>query len=400
MQKKHKKVMNDPPIRIHGDDSTESTANTAIRLSVETDSEHQAIHFSSEKLSSKNTNKEPNNNSSALFESNILVEKLEGQGAHDIGRGFRSKDLSIEDLKEREEGITGIEDQWLVDSNTHTPWVKKLVITGGSLVLIVGGWLFYKVNNDTPTHVIDAKQVELNLLAAEKNKELTEQENQEAIIKTTTEFLTAKTIESRLAWCSEPDETLKKSQIHFFRNNTFKSYKSVRVDKVDSHVLNGIKVEIVTGDVVWVSPDDIETTETVYLLIVNSENGYRVDWASYANYQPDDYRLFIDSKSQKPSTFRVVVKSRVETGPYLYSYNDDRKYQAYKVEFQGDSETYLYAYTKVGSEQDIKMKKIFGTVNVQRTKKKIMLTLAFPADSDNSQCVEIKDVVSEHWFLP
>ena len=393
MHKKQSKVINEESLEIQeAVDKLTNPQPEVIRLIADDEPEDFEPSVTTSIGNGKKTPVEK-----TLFESDILVNKLEGQSQHELGRGFRSKDLTEEDLKIGKIQRFDLEDQWTENTSLQEKWVKKLVVLGMFLVVLLGGWVFYKVKSSSPN--IDTKYDEIKLIAERQSKIEQELVSEEKIVTTITGFLTAKTMEERLKWSRKPDQINKKIKEHRSRDHEFLSYKKITVEKQKSFLLDEVQTIIATVKVSWVNKDNQEEEESKSILLVNLDGEYLVDWASFVGFQPDDYRAFIKSKSVIPATFRAQVKSNVDVGPYLYSFSDDSKYQAYRVSFKDDDENYLYAYARLDSEEDNKLKKLFTGVKNKHYTRKIMLTLAFPENSETDKCVEIMDVFSEHWFV-
>ena len=332
-----------------------------------------------------------------LFESNVFVDKLEtGEESRELGRGFGSKDLTLEDLGNKGNKVASIEERWNTDNKiADHRWITKIITISLVLILFVGGWAFYnlKFNEEKNNRLVTFEK------SAEK---LGEEEvlDEEILQKTIEAFLQASTMEERLKWSRKPKDTLEKMKHHYTEGSEFKVYKSSKIKKILRKKLNGENVLIVSNEVTRSDELVAGKKDSVLTLLAKDENGnYLVDWSSFEVYQPSDFKSFVSSMSTKPHTFRLVIGSRVETGPYLYSFSDDREYQAYRINISGNEEDYLYAYAKVNSEQDIQLKKLFSQT-ADNVKRKSMLTLVYPENSMTSQCVEIVEVVSIHWFLP
>lgn len=332
-----------------------------------------------------------------LFESNVFVDKLEtGEKSRELGRGFGSKDLTLEDLGNKGNKVASIEERWNTDNKTADHrWITKIITVSLVLILFVGGWAFYnlKFNEEKNNRLVTFEKPSVKLGEEEVLDE-------EMLQKTIEAFLQASTMEERLKWSRKPKDTLEKMKHHYTEGSEFKVYKSSKIKKILRKKLNGENVLIVSNEVTRSDELEAGKKDSVLTLLAKDENGnYLIDWSSFEVYQPSDFKSFVSSMSTKPHTFRLVIGSRVETGPYLYSFSDDREYQAYRINISGNEEDYLYAYAKVNSEQDIQLKKLFSQT-ADNVKRKSMLTLVYPENSMTSQCVEIVDVVSIHWFLP
>lgn len=320
-----------------------------------------------------------------LFESNVLADKLEGENEHDLGRGFGSKDLSLE---VKDNNFKSIEEQWTQENHaTLNPWLIKLIIVIVILLLAFAIWAFSAREKNLDENL--AKMPLLTSIDEEKIKQEDQNNRRKAVIG----FLQASTSEERLKWCRNSEDTKAKMQ-NYYRNESFKSFKFTEIlnsqdltDKEIVLIIAGLDKNVTNG------------IEKVPLILIKQDDGaYCVDWEAFVVYQPSNMKSFMSSMSTEPHAFRLEVASRIGKGPYLYSFNDDRVHQAYRVNIKGDEENYLYAYSKVGSKEESQLREIFDSSI--KLKRRVILTLAYPEDSETEQCVEIIRVDSDLWYLP
>jgi len=208
-----------------------------------------------------------------LFESNVLADKLEGENEHDLGRGFGSKDLSLE---VKDNNFKSIEEQWTQENHAT---------------------------------------LKLTSIDEEKIKQEDQNNRRKAVIG----FLQASTSEERLKWCRNSEDTKAKMQ-NYYRNESFKSFKFTEIlnsqdltDKEIVLIIAGLDKNVTNG------------IEKVPLILIKQDDGaYCVDWEAFVVYQPSNMKSFMSSMSTEPHAFRLEVASRIGKGPYLYSFNDDR----------------------------------------------------------------------------
>ena len=345
------------------------------------------------------------NENTTLYQNDVLVDRIEHDKDDELGRSFRSKDLSEADLTERE-AMPILEDQWIENesSGPNLGWLKKLIIVGVLLVTSASIWSFISLGNEDVAAESRAGELK-NIALMSEQSDSEYYESQKSVLECVESYLEAISIEQRVKYCRNPKSTLRKMTEHYNKASTFDTYQLERIAESSEIKIAGKNVTIVGVYVSSNSGEVIAKNNRKSLLLEKQEDGsYLVDWETAVVYQPADLSEFITGRSSEPHTFRVDVIGMIGYGPYLYTFSDDKKYQAFRLNIRGDDVNYLIGYTKKGSEVDKRMKMVtVSNSNNDRSSKStvpMMLKLVFPKDSKSNQCVEIIEVVSDSWFLP
>lgn len=340
-----------------------------------------------------------------LYQSDALTERVEHDKDDELGKSFRSKDLSEDDLSEREIMPT-LEEQWILDGSNHpnVSWVKCFIIVGFLLVMTAGIWSLINLGEqevDKEERIREAK--EMALMSVQSDAEYIQ--NKVNVSECIKNYLEATSIEERAKYCRNPEATLRIMKKYYSSELTFDTYHFEGVIESSSMSVGGKEVTIASANVSSQSGGDGVEKKPPSLLLEKQEDGtYRIDWETAVVYQAADWSAFVTSKNTEPHVFRVEAKERIDIGPYLYEFSDDKKYQAYRIGIRGDNKKYLIGYAKKDSEVDKIMKKLVLKESNNKRKSKIrapmMLKLVFPKDAQSDQCVEIIEVTSDSWFLP
>jgi len=138
-----------------------------------------------------------------------------------------------------------------------------------------------------------------------------------------------------------------------------------------------------------------------YLLVETQEDGSsRVDWETDVVYQPSDWNAFKAAKSTEAHEFRARVQIAQLDGFHGFEFSEYNKFRCFKVTLPG-SDDYLWAYTEIGSAEDMKMVSIItagGRRNIN-TKRAfpVMLELRYPQNGQSSRCVHLSRLVQAGW---
>ncbi len=345
------------------------------------------------------------NSTTNLFESNVLVERMENEPDEHIGKSFRSKELNEKDLLERTHTPT-LEDQWIQGEKgeKNSGWIKRFIFVGVLLFMASGIWAF--VNLDKEKFSKQERDAELEKLAfiAKKNQDIYIRDRA-SLNECLKGYLEATTIEERARWSRNPDDVLSKMAKHYSNELTFNSYHFDGI--VESVVIDVLSKELtVVGARINSLSGEVHTGDTLKSLLLEKQKdgSYLVDWDTEVVYQPSDWSDFVKTKSIEPRVFRVEVIERIDYGPYMYAFSDDRRYQSYRVNLRTSPDQFLIAYAKIDSEVGKTMRKEFfdnkGRKNRLNQISNMTLKLAFPIKAETDQCVEIIEIVSESWFTP
>jgi len=347
-----------------------------------------------------------------LLERNALAAKDSRGESIKVGKGFRTNDLSEQDLKEQEATPTPeeqIEDGWSQQEQQH--YIKtrlgQATMIVLSLLLTAGIWAFLNLPEEEAT-IIKQRAQEIAHQKHEVAKIAEQKSQQAANVKLCVKnYLEARNKEDRAVWCRNPAVTLFKMTQHQNRGNTFKRYQFTGELEFSEVDLDGRPMILANAQCLSDAKEAEQEIERTPLLLEAQTNGsYGVDWETAVVYQPDDWDLFISTRSSEPQTFRVEVIDRNNQGPYLNQFSDDHTFQAYRINIRDNPDKYLIAYAKKDSAIDLKLKE---TLEIDVTKKNtaasrfsapMILKLAYPTETDSEQCVEIVEIISAIWFKP
>ncbi|MGJ8657986.1 MAG: hypothetical protein ACSHX6_16180 [Akkermansiaceae bacterium] len=339
-----------------------------------------------------------------LFESDVLVDRVEHDNDDELGKSFRSKELNESDLTARENMPT-LEDQWVEDrsNSSNVSWVNRFIIVGILLVVAAGIWAFTNLSKEEIIKEQREKELKELVLQSEEN-DAAHARNEANIEECVKGYLEATTIEERAKWCRHSEETLLKMTKHYDHELTFANHHFEGILK--SSVIDILKdeVTIISAKVSSMSGEMTQQDKPKMLLLEKQDDGsYRVDWETAVIYQPSDWDKFVESRSSEPHVFRIEAKDRIDYGPYLYAFSDDNKFQAYRISLRDEAEKFLIGYAEKDSDVDKKLKRLVKKSGNKKAKKEpvsLTLKVAYPKDAESDQCVEILEVVSETWFVP
>lgn len=348
------------------------------------------------------------------LERDVLGPK-DGRGnAIKLGKGFRSNELSEEDLKEREQQAPKeklLEETWSNKEAKHflQSTLGQVTISALSLFVITGIWALLTLGSKETAESSEqrAKIIVQQNLDARTTAELEVQ--QEINIKLYVKnYLEATTYEERAKWCRNPAATLKNMMAHQGQGYKFQKYHYTgELIFHETFLAGGIPIVIASASNLPDPNSDESEIEIITLLLeAKSDGSVAIDWETDAIYQPDDWDKFISTKSAQPKTFRVEVRDSNNIGPYLFPFQNDQAYQAYRVNIRDKPDSYLLAYAKKNSEIDTMLKqalKIDPSNKIRAVSEhsaNMILTLSFPNNADSDQCVEIIEIKSQSWFQP
>ncbi|MGJ8656195.1 MAG: hypothetical protein ACSHX6_07080 [Akkermansiaceae bacterium] len=344
-----------------------------------------------------------------LIERDVLGKKDHQGNTIKMGKGFRADDLSEKDLEEQEP-LPELEDQWseqkiefLLKSK-----VARFAILLLTLLLIAGIWGFLNLRKERLIKEQRAKEIAKQELAALKSAK-DKKQRIAAIHLCVKSYLEAHNKEERVIWCRNPDVTLFKMTQHYNKpNNHFQRYKlsgNLNVSKIH---INGKSLELVNARCTPASTNNKPPIETKPLLLEKQTDGsYRIDWETDVVYQGADWDVFTKTKNIEPHTFRVEIRDKNNTGPYLYQFSDENTFQAYRVNIRNEPNKYLIAYARKNSITNLNIRRTLAidnliendlTITSPKPFAPMILKLAFPSQPQSNKCVEIVEVVSDSWF--
>ena len=326
-----------------------------------------------------------------LFESSVFLNNEK----EDTGKSFRSKELSEDDLSERDL-MPSLEDQWVRgDKNIgSTGWLKRSIVIGALVVGAAVIWAFTNIEKEPYSKEKREKELaRLELLSQEEDA--ARAQDMRNIINCVKNYIESTTIEEQAKWSRNPKTTLDKMVSHYSDQLTFSIYHFEGIKTQNIFYVDDVEMVMVVVEVSSLSGDLLANDIEKSLLLERQPDGtYLVDWETAAIYQPTDWQSFVKNMDTNPGIFRLDVVNRNDYGPYLYNFSEDNKYQAYRVSIK-DDDNFLIAYARKDSDIDLMIKSLF-------TDKKIIpltLKLRFPENATTDQCVEITEIVSKSWFV-
>lgn len=124
------------------------------------------------------------------------------------------------------------------------------------------------------------------------------------------------------------------------------------------------------------------------LAFVETPQGLRIDWESWAGWSDITWEEFLASKPVDGHVFRVTVSA---VDYYNFEFTDESKWRSYRI-LSVDGEHSIYGYVERGSllEQRIH-------IDGDAKSAALMLSLKFPAGATSNSQVEIERLVAEGW---
>lgn len=339
-----------------------------------------------------------------IYETDLL-ENVGEYSTPEVGKSFRSNELSEDDLKKRE-STPAMEDEWEEgsDHSSHISWIKQLVILGVFIAITTTVWAFVKLS--LVDDVSEQRDEEFKNKALVSEKALVDASQDKAnIIACVKQYLESTSLEERANICRDPETVLRKMTQHYSNELTFDAYHFEEVLHIINKKTKDMVITMVAANATRSGGEADSGKEVKNLLLVKQDDGsYLVDWETSVTFQPSDWKSFVANKSTEPHVFRAEVRERVLRGPYLYEFSDDAIYQAYRISLRTKPEEFLLGYAKKDSEVDRRLKKQLSKKSRSAKKHEVIapmiIKVAFPANSQSDQCVEIIEVISDMWFIP
>jgi len=222
-----------------------------------------------------------------LFENDILVDRVEHENSEEVGKSFRSKDLSQEDLLQPENSLT-IEERWIYDDNKteHSSWIKRLVVIGSVIIMAVGVCAVVNLDKSKDTKIARDKELrELAALSAKSDAELVQKTI--GIRQCVKGYIEATIIEDRAKWSRKPIETLEKMTRFYNNKLIFDNYQFEDIAKITELHREGKDLLLVTTKINNLSGERVTEYQSKKLLLEKQSDGtYLVDWETAVGYQP------------------------------------------------------------------------------------------------------------------
>jgi len=207
-------------------------------------------------------------------------------------------------------------------------------------------------------------------------------------------YLAAATVQEKALHVRDPERVLPLMEEYYKKFPVMA--EQMRSDVVESPVMGKKRV-------LWrVKAREKATHGSLYLLVEMNEDGTSlVDWETDVVYQPSSWSLFKSTKSTEVHTFRARVQIAQLDGFHGFEFSEYNKFRCFKVTLPG-SEDYLWAYTEIGSAEDMKMVSLITAGGRRRINTKrafpVMLELRYPKNGQSSRCVHLSRLVQAGWL--
>jgi beta-lactamase regulating signal transducer with metallopeptidase domain len=147
----------------------------------------------------------------------------------------------------------------------------------------------------------------------------------------------------------------------------------------------------------------------IFALEVASDGSYKLDWETAVGWQPMPLQTFLNTRPTTPQNFRV------QAGPgdyYNGAFSDLTKWCALDISYPGNPAFRLFGYVERDTAAGKRLMRLLGIEEVidpsgttvrdagLARSAPLILTLAFPPESNSGTQVVVQDVLHEHWFLP
>jgi len=127
---------------------------------------------------------------------------------------------------------------------------------------------------------------------------------------------------------------------------------------------------------------------------VDSKQGLRIDWESWAGWSAMTWNEFLTTKPATARIFRVGIKP---IDYYNFAFADDKKWQAYWI-ISPDGGHSIYGYAERGSHVCSKLPQATDPQQEAR-QEALILALKFPENATSANQVLIEECIAEGWVL-
>jgi hypothetical protein len=124
------------------------------------------------------------------------------------------------------------------------------------------------------------------------------------------------------------------------------------------------------------------------MAFVESPQGLRIDWESWAAWSELSWEKFLSSKPTTGHVFRVTLSA---VDYYNFDFADESKWQSYRL-LSPDGEHSVYGYVEKGTVLEQRIRP-----NADTKSAPLMLSLRFPAGATSDSQVEIERFVADGW---
>ncbi|MCX8496471.1 MAG: hypothetical protein ORN51_09855 [Akkermansiaceae bacterium] len=299
---------------------------------------------------------------------------------------LRTHQPGVEALEEQILTDTGlIEQSWASESDQekNIPWAWFALI---ALILAAGlAWSLSLINSSSPK--IEEQQ---NAASSIYQKNLTEEQEAERLVSqienASRNFLKASSIDEMIPFIRHAERVTPLMR-------TF--YASNPIDHLQ--VKNLTQLQPVTLDeraIFWQVSFETGPEKITSLLVEVLKSGeVKIDWETYAHYQPMDWDVFA-KKRPAGSTFEFRVYIEPDNF-YSYEFKNSNVWNCYKLTALGKEET-LFGYVKAGSETAETLAKLVAENSNQKVAG--ALRIHIPIGIESKLGVVIEKVIAPRWI--
>lgn len=203
---------------------------------------------------------------------------------------------------------------------------------------------------------------------------------------TAIEFLTARTLDERLAWVRQPERVAPMMREYYAKgDDRHPEFKQL---------LGRASLTVAGREVITISfSSQNNSALAIALLRDGDDQRFLVDWESFVSYSDIPTEVFIEKKPTTPTTFRVYAN----IGDYYnFQFSDQSKYQCISLENR-DGDLLFYGYV---TRDQAWLDTIFPSRAPSQAPRALTLKISFPADPPADNIVLIDEFVTAWWFAP
>jgi hypothetical protein len=204
------------------------------------------------------------------------------------------------------------------------------------------------------------------------------------------DYLAADGWRAKLAYVRHPDKTAPRMEEHYSRPEFAGGDTSKRAD----HVLLQKKLVGERHHIIVLAVDVYPDATTGFFVVEKLPGGgFLVDWESSSGYQPVPLAEFKASRPTDPVPFRVQV-SRGDY--YNYGFTEDA-FDCYRLHYPNDPAFELFAYAAKGGPVATELDLLVPPGSQASLSLSLVLELAYAADAQADNQVEIARVAATEW---
>jgi len=320
-----------------------------------------------------------------VLESELGVsQRLELPDATDLD-DLRTHQPGVEALDDQIHEANFIEQSWAPDSvgNKNIPWAWFVLIA----LILAGGliWSLALVKSSTPK--IEAQQSVADTIF---QKNLQEDEEAGRLVdyleSTARKFLTASSIDEMIPFIRHAERVTPLMRA-FYASHPLDHLQVKKLTKLQPITLDD------RGNFWQLSFETIPNKTTSLLVEVLKSGEAKIDWETFAHYQPMDWDVFAKERPAGSSfEFRVYLEP---DNLFSHEFKNSNVWNCYKLTALGSQET-LFGYAKVGSETAETLAKLIAENSNQKAAG--TLRIHIPLGIQSKMGVVIEKVMAPRWI--